>query len=540
MTTLDGVERSFDAETVLVCDRDGPDRDRRDHGRPGLRGLRDDHPGAARGRDLERGQHPAHLAQARPALRRLEPRSRSSFTPSSRCARQRVASQLMVELCGARLVPGTIDVAAEIPAPHRIAPARRRAPSAARRRDPDRRASVEYLRAARVRGRAGDGDDLEADGPVPPPLRRHPRGRPGRGGRAASTATPSTCRATLPASAEPGRRADPRAAPAPPRRGRAPRPRLRRGRHPEPRRPGLAERLRLAGRRSARASRSRSPTRSRASTRCCARRCSAACSTPPATTSPAAPSASRCSSPGRAYLRERRPAGGGHARRQLPGRAPGARVRAASARRAAVGELARCRAAAGAATARAPTSTRSRACSRRSRAQLGVRGRGRAGERAVPASRAAPARDRASAARRSAGSASSTRSSAAPGTSTRPPAFELDLAPLVGGLAGRRRAVRGRDHLPGGPPGHRGRRRRGRRRRRGCARRSREAGGELLRVGRDLRPLPRRAGRRGPQEPRAAARVPRPRPHAHRRRGRRACASGSRRRSAEIGGSLRE
>ncbi len=48
-------------------------RDRRDHGRPGLRGLRSDHPGAARGRDLERGQHPPHLAEARPPLRRLEP-----------------------------------------------------------------------------------------------------------------------------------------------------------------------------------------------------------------------------------------------------------------------------------------------------------------------------------------------------------------------------------------------------------------------------------------------------------------------------------
>ena len=33
---------------------------------------------------------------------------------------QRVASRLMVELCGARLVPGTIDVAAEIPPPHRV------------------------------------------------------------------------------------------------------------------------------------------------------------------------------------------------------------------------------------------------------------------------------------------------------------------------------------------------------------------------------------------------------------------------------------
>ena len=73
MTTLDGVERSFDAETVLVCDRDGPT------GIAGIMGgqvsevSRRDDPGAARGRDLERGQHPAHLAQARPALRGLEP-----------------------------------------------------------------------------------------------------------------------------------------------------------------------------------------------------------------------------------------------------------------------------------------------------------------------------------------------------------------------------------------------------------------------------------------------------------------------------------
>jgi phenylalanyl-tRNA synthetase beta chain len=33
---------------------------------------------------------------------------------------QRIASRLIVELCGARLVPGTIDVAAEVPAPRRL------------------------------------------------------------------------------------------------------------------------------------------------------------------------------------------------------------------------------------------------------------------------------------------------------------------------------------------------------------------------------------------------------------------------------------
>ena len=43
---------------------------------------------------------------------------------------QRIASRLMVELCGARLVPGTIDVAAEIPAPRAARPARRRGSTA--------------------------------------------------------------------------------------------------------------------------------------------------------------------------------------------------------------------------------------------------------------------------------------------------------------------------------------------------------------------------------------------------------------------------
>ena len=73
MTTLDGVERSFDSESVLVCDRDGPSGHRRDHGRSGLGGVQLDHARPARGRDLERGQHPAHLAPARPAIRGVEP-----------------------------------------------------------------------------------------------------------------------------------------------------------------------------------------------------------------------------------------------------------------------------------------------------------------------------------------------------------------------------------------------------------------------------------------------------------------------------------
>ena len=83
------------------------------------------------------------------------------------------------------------------------------------------------------------------------------------------------------------------------------------------------------------------------------------------------------------------------------------------------------------------------------------------------------------------------------------------------------RDLRGRDDLPGGPPGPRGRRAD-----RGPGRRVREAvvagGGELLRSGRGLRPLRGRAARRGAQEPRPAARVPRSGPDPHRRGGGRA------------------
>ena len=73
MTTLDGVERTLDAETVARLRPRRPDRDRRGDGRPGLRGLRRDHPGPARGGELERDQHPPHLAPARAALRGLGP-----------------------------------------------------------------------------------------------------------------------------------------------------------------------------------------------------------------------------------------------------------------------------------------------------------------------------------------------------------------------------------------------------------------------------------------------------------------------------------
>ena len=87
------------------------------------------------------------------------------------------------------------------------------------------------------------------------------------------------------------------------------------------------------------------------------------------------------------------------------------------------------------------------------------------------------------------------------------------------GVTARDRAVRGRDLLPGGPRGHRRRRPRWSRGRAGLRRgpRGRRVAPALIP---DLRRLPRRAGRRGPQEPRPAPRVPRARSHSHRRGGR--------------------
>ena len=148
---------------------------------------------------------------------------------------QRIASRLLVELCGAKLVPGTIDVAAEIPAPPRLT-----------------------LRAAPGRGPAGDGD-----------LAGRPERPTWSGSASRSRPTARTSQVdvpperhydvtrevdlieevarvhgidehlptTLPATGGAGRRPQPRAAAAAPGRGRAARPRLRPGRRLELHRP---------------------------------------------------------------------------------------------------------------------------------------------------------------------------------------------------------------------------------------------------------------------------------------------------------------
>lgn len=131
MTTLDGVERALDAETVLVCDRDGPT------GIAGVMGGQVSEVSAETTRvllEVANWNGTNILRTSRLLGLRSEASSRfeKQLHPDLCMRAQRIASRLLVELCGARLVPGTIDVAAEPPAPQRL-----------------------KLRAARVRGLLG-------------------------------------------------------------------------------------------------------------------------------------------------------------------------------------------------------------------------------------------------------------------------------------------------------------------------------------------------------------------------------------------------
>jgi phenylalanyl-tRNA synthetase beta chain len=115
MKTLDDVERTFDAETVLVCDEDGPS---------GIAGIMGGQTSEVSGDTTRVLLEVANwngtniLRSSRMLALRSEASSRfeKQLHPNLCMRAQRVASRLMVELCGAKLVPGTIDIAAEIPA----------------------------------------------------------------------------------------------------------------------------------------------------------------------------------------------------------------------------------------------------------------------------------------------------------------------------------------------------------------------------------------------------------------------------------------
>jgi phenylalanyl-tRNA synthetase beta chain len=167
MTTLDGVERAFDAETVLVCDREGPS---------GIAGIM----GGQRS-EVSEGTTRVLLEVANwsgtnilRSSRMLGLRSEASarfekgLHPALCMRAQRIASRLMVELCGAKLVPGTIDVAAEIPEPHRLRLRASRVEGLLGM-EISRQDQKDYLERLGFEARA-DGEDLEV---VVPPDRHY-------------------------------------------------------------------------------------------------------------------------------------------------------------------------------------------------------------------------------------------------------------------------------------------------------------------------------------------------------------------------------
>ncbi|MEK6277135.1 MAG: phenylalanine--tRNA ligase subunit beta [Actinomycetota bacterium] len=119
MTTLDGIERTFDSEAVLVCDRNGPS------GIAGIMGgeesevCRPATTGGGAGGGGDAG-HKNPTARRRGVRSDASNRFEKQLHPELALRAQRIASKLMVEVCGAKLVPGTIDVAADVPPLHRV------------------------------------------------------------------------------------------------------------------------------------------------------------------------------------------------------------------------------------------------------------------------------------------------------------------------------------------------------------------------------------------------------------------------------------
>ena len=455
MTTLDGVERSLDAETVLVCDANGPT------GIAGIMGGQVSEVSDETTRvllEVANWNGTNILRTSRLLGLRSEASSRfeKQLHPELCLRAQRIASRLLVELCGAKLVPGTIDVAAEIAAAAAARAARRRGSRACsgwRSRRPTR--SPTWSGSA-----SGSRSTARTSRSTVPPDRHYDVTREvdliEEVGRVHGL--DEHLPTTLPAVGRAGRRPQPRAAAAAPGRGRAARPRLRPGRRLELHRPRRGRRG--CGSRPT----TRAPTRSLLAnplsedqsamrTTLLGSLLDVAAAQPRPRRRRASPSSSPAASTCQPPTAVR--AIGGPLAGDFPGERPapfaephrlgGARGRAAGRR------------APGAAAASRPTSSRSRACSRRSPAQLGVELALRGRRRSRSCTRAARPRSRSPA---------------------RPAGWIGEVHPLVcrslgprgrGRLRNRRRAaarrrrrrrgdLRGRHHLPRRPPGPRRRR----------------------------------------------------------------------------------
>jgi phenylalanyl-tRNA synthetase beta chain len=124
MTTLDGAERTFTGDMALVCDAEGPS------GIAGVMGGLISEVSDKTTRVLMEaatwvGPNIMRTSKALGLRTEASARFEKQLHPELAIAAQRLAARLMVELCGARLVPGTID-AYPRPAERRVVPLRAR------------------------------------------------------------------------------------------------------------------------------------------------------------------------------------------------------------------------------------------------------------------------------------------------------------------------------------------------------------------------------------------------------------------------------
>ena len=108
MTTLDGVERTFSSDMALVCDAEGPS------GIAGVMGGQISEMSDSTTRVLMEaatwvGPNIMRTSKALGLRTEASARFEKQLHPEQAIAAQRLAARLMVELCGARMVPGTID-----------------------------------------------------------------------------------------------------------------------------------------------------------------------------------------------------------------------------------------------------------------------------------------------------------------------------------------------------------------------------------------------------------------------------------------------